>query len=113
MSDGPDGEGRGANHLPSDDPGRSDPQNAVSVAAEVLALVESGSDRLRSKLRQIEDHQQRLGELEEARARRLEVLREQVFVAEVRAEEQEEAAREAEEWLRRVHDEIVRRFTTD
>lgn len=83
---------------------------ASLVGAEVLARVGAGFDLLESRLRRIKELEAWLSELETITPRRLEAMREQLIVAEVRAEEQEEAAGDAEEWLQRVYDDISRRF---
>jgi hypothetical protein len=78
--------------------------------AEALARVHGASDVLKFTLRRIEELEARGRELAEMSARRIEDLEREVHAAETRADDEEDGARQAEEWLRRVHSAVVGRL---
>jgi hypothetical protein len=78
--------------------------------AEALARVHGASDYLKFTLQRIAELEAWNREMTEVTAHRLEVLEREAIAAEVRAEEDEEASREAEDWLRRIHAAVIDRL---
>ena len=74
---------------------------------ETLHMVHRASELLRAaeeRVRELEDSNR---ELTERAAMQAEVLQSRVLQAQVRAEEAEQRRRDAEEWLRRIHNAIA------
>jgi hypothetical protein len=78
--------------------------------AEALARVHGASDFLKFTLQRIAELEAWNREMTEVTAHRLELLEREAIAAEVRAEEDEEACREAEDWLRRIHAAVIDRL---
>jgi hypothetical protein len=78
--------------------------------AEALARVHGASDYLKFMLQRIAELEAWNREMTEVTAHRLEVLEREAIAAEVRAEEDEDASREAEDWLRRIHGAVIDRL---
>ena len=78
--------------------------------SEALARVHGASDYLKFTLQRIAELEAWNREMTEVTAHRLELLEREAIAAEVRAEEDEEAAREAEDWLRRIHAAVIDRL---
>jgi hypothetical protein len=78
--------------------------------SEALARVHGASDYLKFTLQRIAELEAWNREMTEVTAHRLELLEREAIAAEVRAEEDEDAAREAEDWLRRIHGAVIDRL---
>lgn len=78
--------------------------------AEALARVHGASDYLKFTLQRIGELEAWNREMTEVTAHRLELLEREAIAAEVRAEEDEDACREAEDWLRRIHAAVIDRL---
>jgi hypothetical protein len=92
------------------DPGGSHGQGSDEPWSEALARVHGASDYLKFTLQRIAELEAWTREMTEVTAHRLELLEREAIAAEVRAEEDEEAAREAEDWLRRIHGAVIDRL---
>jgi hypothetical protein len=91
-------------------PTPSDEQGQEAPWAEALARVHGASDFLKFTLQRIGELEAWNREMTEVTAHRLEMLEREAIAAEVRAEEDEDAAREAEDWLRRIHAAVIDRL---
>ncbi len=92
------------------EPVASEEQEHEAPWAEALARVHGASDFLKFTLQRIGELEAWNREMTEVTAHRLELLEREAIAAEVRAEEDEEAAREAEDWLRRIHGAVIDRL---
>jgi hypothetical protein len=92
------------------DPGGSHGHGSDAPWSEALARVHGASDYLKFTLQRIAELEAWNREMTEVTAHRLELLEREAIAAEVRAEEDEDAAREAEDWLRRIHAAVIDRL---
>ena len=88
----------------------SEGQGGDEPWSEALARVHGASDYLKFTLQRVAELEAWNREMTEVTAHRLELLEREAIAAEVQAEEDEDAAREAEDWLRRIHAAVIDRL---
>jgi predicted RNase H-like nuclease (RuvC/YqgF family) len=74
---------------------------------QTLDLVQRASDVLKSAEQRVRELEESNRSLAERAAREAEVLEARVLQAQIRAEDAEQRRRDAEEWLRRIHNAIL------